>query len=185
MRVLTAVTGTLALALALEIPAQEIFVDGFESGSACEWSEVTDGDDSQASALNLGQTDDCDGNQTSILGEIHETTDVDFTVRHMTDEFACSVDPSIAITTTDTLRFCIYFSCDLGTTSLTCPGATVDATADSGALGCCTTTDMQTVIQILPTCTGTSDDDGTVWTEVSTSGGATGACAPYTLVVHN
>jgi len=185
MRRLTAVLVAMTSLMALQAHSQEVFSDGFENGSTCAWSSVTDGDDTQATARDLGETDDCDGTQIELLQEIHDPTDVDFTVHHMTESIGCLVNPTISVTTTDVLSFCIFFTCDSGSTQLTCPANTSDAVASSGAVGCCTTTDLQSAIEIQPYCTGTLDYSGTIWTEVATSNAASGHCAAYALALHD
>jgi len=186
MRILMTVAGTIILLLAPALPAQEIFSDGFENGSTCLWSDVTDGDDTQLSARYLGETDDCDGNQFSWQGEVHDPDDVDFTIHHMTEApLGCAVNTTVTIVAADPLDYCVYFSCDSGNTVVTCPANTIDAIADSGAIGCCSVSDVQNTIQIQQDCAGAVDLHGMVWTEVSTSDGAGGACIPYGLVVHN
>ncbi len=91
----------------------------------------------QATALDLGIIDSCDGSQQSEDGVL-KGNDIDW-FRYYVDDGFCFVDPLRQITSDGQARLCKYFECDTSpaTTTVTCPAGTQADTAPQGQPGCC------------------------------------------------
>ena len=159
-----------------------VFLDGFESGSYCSWSDVVgappDGNDTEATAVALGTVSDCDA-LVEATGTLDGAGDVDFFVVTVSDDVCGSYDPDFLASTLGGARFCIYVECLGGgpPTDLTCLAGAIPAVSPDGRLGCCSTTGVS-IDQIA--CAG-GDDSTTNWIRLDAS---PSSCTPYTVSGH-
>jgi hypothetical protein len=133
------------------------------SGGVCH---QIDGEpnDTSATANQLDAITDCDNTGSSVMGTL-DGDDEDWYTFEASDDFGCSVDPSVQRTSGDTLTLCVYFNCVNGGTTITCPSGAQDSTSD-GHSGCCTTE-----ASLEPEISCDSMDEGSqVWVHVSAPG---------------
>jgi hypothetical protein len=156
---------------------QQLLWDDFESGNACAWSAIVgyaDGDETEATAVPLPDTTDCDEDHQAFAGLLNGADDIDFFVIRLTDDATCTLDPEVTISGQPDVGVCVYVQCLGGTTDLApCSGSSTPDTSPQGRPGCCTT---ESSLPFSYTCTGSSVDDADFWIRVGTS--APG-CATY------
>ena len=175
----------LALVPYASLPAAEapegdpVFADGFEGQDECTWSDVVgapaDGDETEATATNLGTVDDCTGGvKTAEL--LHGRADVDFQRVHVEDT-GCGLEIDFGVSDLSGARICAFAECDDGEPDLLCAAGAVAATSPTGRPGCCSQTGD--LIDSLACTGGIGDDSLTLWIRLDQ--GVT-ACTPYEVV---
>ncbi len=148
------------------------------SGGGCDQKDW-EPNDSQATARPLTDITDCDNSGGSIDGTL-APGDVDWFTFKASDTTFCSVNPYVNVTSSDNVTVCMYFKCDSGTTSVTCPAGSQDWSASPTNPGCCTSL---TPLEPSVSCGGLFSNDSTqVWIEVSWEGNM--SCRNYSLDYH-
>ena len=144
------------------------------SGGSCT-NDMYEANDTQATATDLGQINDCDKNGSSVSGVL-AGGDVDWFTYKGSDTFGCSVNPSRDITSDGQAKLCKYIRCP-GLKLDKCPNDSTSDTSPEGDPGCCTTTKMELGIN----CNGASDD-ATIFLKVEKPPAFT--CVNYTFNYH-
>ena len=136
----------------------DIFSDGFEGDHVCD-PDINE-PDTESAAFFIGNLTDCPKSLAMIQGVLGTADDTDWFTYHGSDEFGCPVDPGISITSSASLSMCIYFECDSGAGSFTCPQGSAINVSPDGKTGCCTSNSDLSIDDL--DCPGT-DDSATVW----------------------
>ncbi len=132
--------------------------------------------DQMATAYNLGEQGDDDGDERTIAGVLQATDDVDWYFYMGVDNFGSSVDPGRQIVGAG-IRICKYIDCiDEAPEEFECPSGTQPDT-QGGHAGCCWT-DNEPVEWGL-NCDGPISDDARVYMRVDHVGGP--GCESYSL----
>ena len=134
--------------------------------------------DTEATATDLGMIEDCDDDGSMVTGVLDGNEDVDW-FRYDGDDVAlCNVNPARTISADGGLRLCKFAECADGETDVDCDEGTTQTNSPDGRVGCCSdgSFDMPDV-----NCTGTIDDDATVFIRVDQ---AEAMCVAYTLSYH-
>jgi len=136
-----------------------------------------EGNDSEASATDLGTIDDCDASGGAFSGVL-AGDDVDWFVYHGTDATGCVVDPARSLDADGEYRVCQFFTCDDGgPLTLTCPDGAWDETSPEGRPGCCS----HEALQLSPDCSSWTDNSA-VYVRLDKPPAA--ECVHYTLSFH-
>jgi hypothetical protein len=146
------------------------------SGSVCNDSGPGEPNDSEGSASNLGELDDCDASGGYLDGVL-AGDDVDWYVYHGGDAFGCMVDPSREIEADGGYRVCKFVSCDSGEGTVTCPAGTSAETSPDGRSGCC----AQQAFELTIDCPGLTDS-ASVYVRVDKPPAYD--CVNYKLTIH-
>jgi hypothetical protein len=153
------------------------------AGPGCVDNGIGEPNESEATAYPLvsGAIEDCDGDGSTFAGTL-APGDVDWITYEGSDVFGCVVDPTRAISQSQSgMRMCKFFQCISGDTEVTCPSGTTSATSPGGRAGCCGT--MGFGVSGL-NCTGTSSDDTDVYIRLDMPNGNASTCNDYTLAYH-
>jgi hypothetical protein len=150
--------------------------DVCQAGGTCETEIDTEPNDSEATAVDLGEVD------CNMVGEVNGSIAMgtsDWFTFHGNDAMSCMMD-SIAIVNNDVsedLTVCMYFGCDMGNANVVCPGDATEDTTPDGLPGCCRAGDVTFQSQA---CMGAvTDDSGTVVLRVD--GSSSMECVDYAL----
>jgi hypothetical protein len=129
-------------------------------------------------AMALKNTDDCDGDGSSIKGVIDGILDIDMYSLQAADTFGCVIGPTSSTPSTD-IQYCMFIKCQGGGMDFKgCSGSTQEK-SDIGLDGCCLT--QPGTLTIDYNCTGTTNDSIDVFIRVK---GLKDACIPYTSTYH-
>jgi hypothetical protein len=133
---------------------------------------------SENTATALKNTDDCDGDGSSIKGVIDGMLDIDMYSLQAADTFGCVIGPTSSTPSTD-IQYCMFIKCQGGGMDFKgCSGSTQEK-SDIGLDGCCLT--QPGTLTIDYNCTGTTNDSIDVFIRVK---GLKDACIPYTSTYH-
>ncbi len=133
------------------------------------------GNDTEATATDLGDFNDCD-DDGGAFDDVVRKGRIDWYRYRLDDAPFCAMSPSVAVTPS-TVTVCQYFDCDSGAASFTCPTGTTSATSPGGRPGCCGTG----MYGVYPNCSGTSNDEMDVFIRFST---ASTECVTYDVDFH-
>jgi hypothetical protein len=147
-------------------------------GLDCGEGPGPDGDDTEASATDLGTIGDCDGDGESVTGVLTGFGDVDW-YRYLGDDGLCVVSPSRALVASHAVRLCKYVQCVGGQEpDIECPNGTEAATSPDGRPGCCGSSGFD----LDAGCAGLIGDDSMrIYLSVETE---QQACVEYTIDYH-
>jgi hypothetical protein len=142
-------------------------------------ADINEPNDSEETAVFLGQINDCNWNGGSVDGVL-SWGDEDWFTYTGTDAFGCWVDPAREIVADADIRICKFAEClnGLENTELTCPPPTKSATSPAGRPGCCGTSDFQLSVY---DCAGTINDSANVYIRIDQGGEQ---CVEYTFNYH-
>ena len=129
--------------------------------------------ESEATAVDFGTIDDCDGSGSSVSAKLDGPSDADFYTYFGTDVGGCLVDAT-AVTGAN-VRLCVFATCS--GSSISCNQGS-PSTSPAGHQGCCVTSGGTVSLGV--NCSGFSDD-ADVYVRVDQGGNA---CTPYTVDFH-
>lgn len=134
--------------------------------------------DSEATAVDLGTIDDCNGSGSTVTGLLFGVADVDWYKYQGVDTFGigCSVDPKRTVTSSDPLTLCKYFQCPDNDETFDCPSGTSPATSPDGRPGCCG--DGGFTVGLTCGSSSLNSDDALVYIKLET---AVNDCVNYSL----
>ena len=144
---------------------------------ACEDESMTEANESQLAAHELGTISDADSSGSFVCAVLDGGDDVDWYTYNGNDVFLNFVDPTREVITDLDHRICVYITCDNGAPSIKCGGDETQDTAPMGQPGCCGTGNVSPSLD----CAGT-DDSATVWVKVENVDQL--ECVPYELKYH-
>ena len=160
---------------------EPVLLDGFESQDSCAWSDAVglppDGNDAEATALNLGDSDSCEASWQEP-GLLAGRADIDYLRRQVAEVFGCAFDLDFSGSTLGGARLCLFVECLAGSADVTCAAGAAAATSPQGRPGCCSATG---VLFETFDCVGTTDESATFWFRLDQG---VGACTPYLLSGH-
>lgn len=150
-------------------------------GASCDDVGPGEPNDTEASAVVLGEIDDCDESGSKTSGVLAGPNDVDWYRYVGDDDIGCVVDPQrdFAIAGGAFARICKFVECASGATdasSVQCPDGTAKETSPSGRPGCCDAKPFAIDVD----CSGLSDD-ATIYLRVDE---ANADCVAYELGYH-
>ena len=152
------------------------------TGTPCNDTGPGVGNDTEGTAYNLGDIDDCDGSGSSVSGVVPDGLDEDWYRYHGKDTTGCIVDPTVNITSAYPLRICMFAQCDNNNTmpNFGCPSGTDMTVSPVGRPGCCSTQGFTIDV----TCTGSSlgSDSSTIFIRVDNPQAS--PCASYDVSYH-
>ncbi|HZO16406.1 MAG TPA: hypothetical protein VFB62_24195, partial [Polyangiaceae bacterium] len=147
----------------------------------CTGSEA-EANDTEALAVRLDSSDDCDGNGTGSSGALAGSKDVDWFYFEGFDVPYCIVNPTVELTSqAPGARVCSFFDCLSGDAQVTCPTGTTSATSELGRAGCCGPAGS---MKVSVNCAGTATEDIDVFMRVDVPGGEAQTCYSYSLKYH-
>ncbi|MEJ7728413.1 MAG: hypothetical protein WKG00_04280 [Polyangiaceae bacterium] len=146
---------------------------GGTGGDTCLDEGPGEPNETEATAFDLGDIEDCDSAGDQVSAVLDGPDDVDWYRYDGDDTFGCSVDPNRGITVNGSVRLCKFVDCVSGTAEFDCPEGSVTATSPGGHPGCCSNNGFG----IDPNCSGI-DDDSTVYIRIDEP---TLPCAEYTV----
>lgn len=111
------------------------------TGSGCT-NDSAEPNDTQANALDLGILDPCIDSYQMLQGVL-DGQDIDWYQFTVDAAFFCFEEPDAAITSDGQARLCMYFECEDGPATVTCPAGTQPVLAPQGQEGCCGLTMME------------------------------------------
>lgn len=151
---------------------------GGAGGEACIDTGISEPNEAEGSATDLGDLTDCDGDSAGMTSGVLVTeADVDWFKYTGTDGTGCDVDPSRSIAATGPVELCKFVECVSGTASFSCPSGSTAATSPMGHPGCCSSKGFL----LQPDCDGI-DDDATVYVRIK--GTDATPCIQYALTFH-
>jgi len=151
---------------------------GGAGGEKCIDTGISEPNEAEGSATDLGDLTDCDGDSAGTTsGVIVDASDIDWFKYNGTDGTGCDVDPSRSIAATAPVELCKYVDCVNGEASFSCPDGTTEASSPTGHSGCCSSKGFL----LQPDCDGI-DDDATVYVSVKGTDGT--PCVQYSLSFH-
>ena len=147
------------------------------SGTTVCTDDGPEGNDSEATATDLGAIDDCDGDGGAVSGVL-DSGDVDWFVYHGDDVTGCIVNPWRSLDADTEYRICKFVECDDGSPNyITCPEGTSPETSPDGRQGCCS---LQ-AFELSPDCESWTDS-AKVYVRLDAP--PSSACVHYTLSFH-
>lgn len=147
------------------------------TGLSCNDTGPGEQNGTEATAHDLGDITDDDGDEGTVSGVVAGENDEDWYKYDGSDTFSGVVDPTRTVTSSGAVRICKFLQCTSGTADFTCPAGTTSSTSPEGRPGCCD--DASFAVDF--NCAGTSDDDATVYVRVDA---AQNLCINYTLKYH-
>jgi hypothetical protein len=146
---------------------------------ACD-GDVFEPNDDEASAVDLGEINDNDGNGGVLSASLHHAGDVDWYFYTGNDDITGNVDPARALVASGGLRLCKFLECDngLAETEFECPPGTQYALSTMARPGCCANDGFG--LEDL-NCTGVIEDNATVVLRVDQP---EPACVTYSISYH-
>lgn len=151
---------------------------GGAGGEACIDTGISEPNEAEGSATDLGDLTDCDADSAGMTsGVLVSSADIDWYKYDGTDETGCDVDPERSIAATAPVELCKFVDCVSGTATFSCPSGTSQATSPMGHPGCCSSKGFL----LQPDCDGI-DDDATVFVRIKGTDGT--PCVQYALSFH-
>ena len=142
--------------------------------------DVFEPNDDEATAQDLGEINDNDGNGGVVSGSLHHLGDVDWFRYAGNDDVTGNVDPARELVSSGSVRLCKFLECENGLeeTEFECPAGTQYALSPMARPGCCATGDVA-----LPdlNCGGVTEDNAMVYMRVDQP---VPACATYSISYH-
>jgi len=166
---------------------------GWDAGPPVCNEQDAEPNDARGDAVDLGFITDDDDDGASRMGTLAGTSDVDWyrfngTESDVdwyrfngTDEYVLIVDPTAGLSAAVTLRLCMYVTCEVGATLLTCPTGTTAEIGAEGLEGCCWNRVDAALLSVDVECEGT-DDDALV--EMRVDQAPLNTCLNYSLSYH-
>ena len=163
--------------------------DADQSGPTACPADDFESNDSQQTARDLGRLQDDPDSMRGITATVHRGNDVDWYRVHVSDT-GLGGDPNVAVTVPQGFAVTTWFVCDRGrVTDATCLQGSSEYMTIEGVEGCrgsvpepfadangTTTYPTEVVAASTSDCSGTSDDDGTVYIRVERSSSSRNAC---------
>lgn len=176
----TKATGATATKSATATTAAPASNTSASSGEACP-DMGDEPNESEESAIDLGNITDCDDQGGAAVGVLAGPDDVDWFRYHATDETGCSVDPSRSLTAGFAIRLCKFIQCDNAEENdFECPSGTTPEESPGLRPGCCSAGGISFDL----TCGGSSinSDNATVFIRLDNPDEYD--CVPYMLSYH-
>ncbi len=148
-----------------------------DPGLNCPDNGFGEPNESQATANNLGTISDADNAGQSFCAVLSGTNDVDWFTYKGSDQLFSEVDPFQSISNGTKGRFCAFYKCSSGSTTLMCLGNSTPETAPDGQSGCCSTNPFSVSLEC-----GSVNDDAQVWFRIDNPD--VEACVPYQVTFH-
>jgi len=146
---------------------------GSGGGNSCD--QAFEENDSEDTAFDLGDINDCDGDGGDVTASL-EPGDADWYRYDGSDDFGCVATPERALTSSDNVRLCKFVECAEGDVDVTCKDGATPETSPNGRPGCCHNIGFTVDIE----CPGVDDD---VATYIRLDQPAS-ACVDYVLSYH-